>query len=213
MKKHEIEIQKNTTIPLDDCTDNTGVQWHEVSKTLTRIMNRFSFVFYISLKHVENETTIEEMIISQLLEGKHTTEFEEVILNETDKCLYIVDLLDEWIIYRDGQDCAGVPKRTNKCPTLFTTRPWKMTERGCNSTCLNAEIVMTGIDHNLADWMAENVIKSTEPLKSTLNEKPDFNAFCSSCPMLWRCAVSVWVHEGKQHIPKSFTDLYTSIID
>lgn len=211
-EKHKKETQKGTGIHLNDHIYDIKKQWRAVSKTLTSIMQKFLYVFFVSLKYVENERNIEEMIISQLLESKNLTEFEEVIANKTDKCLYIVDGLDEWNASKDDQGFAGVPERKHKCQTMFTTRPWKMTEMECNSACFDKEIIITGIDKDLADWMTENVIKNTESSEYS-KTRPVCNSFYWSCPMFWRSAVSVWINEGKKLIPNSMTDLYTAMID
>lgn len=213
LAKHEQEtkIGKDTNIRLDERIYKIKKHWRGYSKTLNSIMQRFSYAFYVSLKYVEQGTTIEEMIVSQLLEKKHVAEFEKVIENETNKCLYIVDGLDEWC--SNGQGCSGVPERKHKCPTIFTTRPWKMTERTCNSTYFDTQITLTRIDKDLADWMADIIIKSMETPESFSSERPECTSFYFSCPMLWRCAVSVWIREGKKRTPKSMTELYTAIVD
>lgn len=111
-------------------------------------MKRFHYLFFVLLRHTTSgEIYIEDMIKTQLLDSRFAETFEEVMTKEKDKCLVIVDGLDEWPETREKspKQSKGFPKCKHSCCTLYTTRPWKLTECPPKFGELDEEIRLTGV--------------------------------------------------------------------
>ena len=192
----------------DERVREIKTKWSKVDSTLAEIMKRFSYVFYVSLRYLKQETTVEDMIINQLLEGKLTDEFDEVVKTQPDNCLYILAGLDEWTNPEQGQGGSPLPKRKYNCSTFVTTRPWKMTEVANHPKLYNVEIKMTGIDEELFKSFGIKYKQVTENKSNTaLSHAKSYQ----NCPMLCRFVLSVEERENKAYT--SLTELYAAIIE
>lgn len=163
--------------------------------------------------------TVEEMIKRHLLKAEDIDIFNDIMDFENEKCLYLVDGLDEWIVpksIRSTVDFLGIPNREFDCTTMFTTRPWKMTEIWRRPTYSNMELRIVGFDHNLAKLLVNKVFERIEnpkssPLQVVEEMKKDENAWIKECPLLLKFATCVSCNNETFH--KSITDLYCDILD
>jgi hypothetical protein len=102
-----------------------------------KIMLEFDVVFFVALRHASKEIDLIEMIRNQIFD--QTPVFYDhsmtVLSEEPEKCLVIVDGLDEWNppgvkISSPFGKTSKLPGRRNlnHCTVLTTSRPWKLNE-------------------------------------------------------------------------------------
>ncbi|XP_053383887.1 uncharacterized protein LOC128550043 [Mercenaria mercenaria] len=98
------------------------------------VMLSFRFLFLVSLKDSNNEYFIDDMIFQQVVSqlshsSKYTKQNLQDILHQ-ERCLVILDGLDEWSYQglHHGNARVNVPRRNARecCTILTTTRPWKL---------------------------------------------------------------------------------------
>lgn len=216
---------------------DTAERWQKVDDTFKDIAKKYSYVFYVSLRYVKKEGNVEDMIVDQLLEGKHEAAFRYVVENETEKCLYLVDGLDEWtpdvLDYTQASFCfSGLPTRICQCTTIFTTRPWTMTNIWRQPRPTNVELKLSGLDLELSQWLRDKVCHTIDVTENTSviylrqptqngAEKDEFmnkilktikSGFCrSTCPMDFKFESAVHHKTGKLH--HSSTEIYCDILE
>lgn len=212
---------------------DTAERWQEVDDTFKDIVKKYTYVFYVSLRYVKKAGNIEDMIVDQLLERKHEVAFRHVVKNEREKCLYLVDGLDEWTpdLQEDAQSSlciSGLPTRICECTTIFTTRPWKMTDIGRQPSPRNVELQLSGLDLELSQWLRDKVchnIGVTEDIDEIHLRQPTQNGVkkygahsfsedqvCrSTCPMDFKFETAVHYKTGKLH--HSSTEIYCDIFE
>lgn len=186
--------------------------WRKVDRTLSKIMRNFVYVFHVQLRYVKSEKTVEEMIINQLFNGENVEEFKKVVQQAPNKCLYLIDGLDEWVPPEKYTDASCLPEKQFPCVTLYTTRPWKMAAISKQLSKDHLEINLKGLDSDLAQWMAYIVFCNT----SKENKIADFESthvetYFDNVPMLWKFVVCYWQEFKK--IPKSRTELFAALVE
>lgn len=186
--------------------------WKKVDMTLSKIMEKFVYVFFVELRYVKSEKTVEEMIINQLLNGEHIEEFRKAVEQTPNKCLYLIDGLDEWVPPEQNSDASWLPEKKFPCVTLYTARPWKMAAISKQLSKDHLEIKLKGLDSDLAQWMTYIVFCNT----SKENKIADFESahvetYFDNVPMLWKFVVCYWQEFKK--IPKSRTELYAALVE
>ncbi|XP_053373927.1 uncharacterized protein LOC128546231 [Mercenaria mercenaria] len=125
-----------------------------------RIIKRFEFLFFILLRHHLDKQTIEMMLDSQF---RHPV-LQKILDIESDKCLILLDGLDEWIpksLSHSQMETKGLPARDNaKDYTVVTTsRPWKIGLLGMTTNQIHKKVMLRGIDRSATKILIEKTIK------------------------------------------------------
>ncbi|XP_045214670.2 uncharacterized protein LOC123564853 [Mercenaria mercenaria] len=127
-------------------------------------MSEFEFVFLLSLRDCFRECDIDEMIIKQIIPRLAHTSVTisdlETILSE-EKCLVILDGLDEWThpepVCKQGK--SDIPHRkARKCTVLTTTRPWKFGVSKIRSSEIERKLELVGLSKASAKSLKRSVI-------------------------------------------------------
>ncbi|XP_045202914.2 uncharacterized protein LOC123556346 [Mercenaria mercenaria] len=129
-------------------------------------MKEFEFLFFISLRHAYSDSHINDMINHQLLIGCENPEvFAEIIENDSDRCLIVLDGLDEWNPPADTAPCSpyetpGLPRRDlRKSYTIFTTtREWKIGVLRLTDKDIEQQISLLGVDDKSIVLMGKRVV-------------------------------------------------------
>ncbi|XP_060560916.1 uncharacterized protein LOC132720739 [Ruditapes philippinarum] len=180
-------------------------------------MKPFEFLFFVSLRHCKDEDSLNDMIKNQILQTRRYKDlFERILEEDSDKCLIMLDGLDEW----DNIKRNAVPRRNlmSKYSVITTTRPWvleklrlketeidiniELLEFSTSSTNKLAEIMITHLNAALKRSRLLNCFEK-EVLVKNLNE-------LSKIPILLQQMVCVWHDE--ESLGKSQCDIYSSML-
>ncbi|XP_060586999.1 uncharacterized protein LOC132742574 [Ruditapes philippinarum] len=191
----------------DNDTDNASIQ-------------KFDFLFFISLRDTNQEVSIEEMVEKQLLYQnlKRVECFKNTIERIPEKCLFILDGLDEWTppkpLPTHPTVTKGLPLSSvsGKYVKLFTTRRWKYESL---SPCIEeheSEVRLTGIGKTASRALIENMLVSKYQIFAfetavSLSDTYDL----TSTPLLLKLLICLWQENSK--LERSKTELYCSIIN
>ncbi|XP_053393115.1 uncharacterized protein LOC128555268 [Mercenaria mercenaria] len=127
-------------------------------------MSEFEFVFLLSLRDYSDECDIDDMIIKQIIPRLASTSVTisdlETILSK-EKCLLILDGLDEWThpvsVCKQGR--SDIPHRkARKCTILTTTRPWKMSVIKLSSCQIEQKLELVGLNETSVQSLKRSVI-------------------------------------------------------
>lgn len=149
-------------------------------------MNEFSFLFLISLRNCRSkECDVDEMIRNQLLcklPQKFQAEDRLEKLLQSEKCLIIIDGLDEW---------SHPTKRQKKCPefsskiphrkfrlmttVLTTTRRWKFHIVSREDVLIDQHIEIMGLDKESADMLIKKVVSHLNSRSGQSKTPNEFN--------------------------------------
>jgi hypothetical protein len=190
----------------------------------------FEFAFLVLLKDSANVCDIDIMIDQQIIGNLPCTSslpenlFKEIL--DKEKCLIILDGLDEWTHPRD--DCKRLPKNIphryarENCVILTTTRPWKLgdvnlkksqTDKIIELIQLNDEsartLTMNGIQKMKKGLDADELASQTSKLHKVIFDR-GLNDL-KSVPLILMYIISLWC-DGKP-IGESKCQVYTSIIE
>ncbi|KAH3780462.1 hypothetical protein DPMN_158277 [Dreissena polymorpha] len=127
-----------TTLPIDDNTTRfssyTQMRYSNVFDDLTSLKD-FTYVFHVTLRESVGQFEIEKMINTQIVDSIYSSGEDRGkayrLLNEImkrERCLVLLDGLDEWTGTRDHHNLPTLADVHSHCVLLITTRPWKMTE-------------------------------------------------------------------------------------
>ncbi|KAH3718566.1 hypothetical protein DPMN_061371 [Dreissena polymorpha] len=125
-----------TTLLMDDKTSsNTHHRYNDFSEDLTPLQE-FKYVFHISLRESVYQVEIAKMINKQIVDSIYSSKEDRKkaykLLNEImkrERCLVLLDGLDEWIGTGDRHNLPKLAGVHSLCVLLITTRHWKLTER------------------------------------------------------------------------------------
>ncbi|XP_060574143.1 uncharacterized protein LOC132731863 [Ruditapes philippinarum] len=201
-----ISVAKSSQFTGDD-TDNA-------------LIEKFDFLFFISLRDTNLEVSIEDMIVKQLLfqNSKLHECFKSTIVRIPEKCLCILDGLDEWQppkpLPTHPTVTRGLPLSSvgGKYVKLFTARRWKYESL---SPCIEeheSEVRLTGIGKKSSKALIENMLESKDHTIAfeTAVSLSDTNDL-AYIPLLLKLLICLWQENSK--LEKYKTELYCSIIN
>jgi hypothetical protein len=195
-------------------------------------MLRFDFLFLVLLRDSYNLCSIDDLIFENIvsnlgLEERPTEDFLLKIL-KNEKCLVILDGLDEWT--HPEKECHRLPRSfphrndRKKCTILTTTRPWKLSVMNLNSCQIGTKVELAKLSLDSAATLTKRILQS---LKSHSNEdalQNDVTTFISeiksrqheheelSCvPLLLMYIICLWC-DGVE-IGNSNCDLHMKIVE
>ncbi|XP_053381638.1 uncharacterized protein LOC123558185 isoform X2 [Mercenaria mercenaria] len=127
-------------------------------------MSEFKFVFLLALRDCSEEYDIDEMIIKRIIPQLANTSITmsdlETILSR-EKCLVILDGLDEWTnpVSACKQGKSDIPHRkARECTILTTTRPWKLGVSKIGSSEIERKLEIIGLSKTSAKSLKRSVI-------------------------------------------------------
>ncbi|XP_060589554.1 uncharacterized protein LOC132744790 [Ruditapes philippinarum] len=190
-----------------------------------KALSDFEFLFLVLLRDCSDICSIEKMIEQQITEQLPTSVSLERILRK-EKCLIILDGLDEWTHPENGCSRRNekIPHRYvhEKCVILTTSRPWKLGVSNLKTSQVNKkiELVQLSID---SKWQLEKnaISKMTgvpdgDELTSKtrdLNQVIDDRGLqhMQTIPLLLMFITCLWCN--RISIENSKCDVYTKIIE
>ncbi|XP_053393527.1 uncharacterized protein LOC123564910 isoform X2 [Mercenaria mercenaria] len=141
-----------------------------------KLMLQFEVVLFVSLRHASKEMDLIDMIRNQIFlqTPDLLVDTQEVLKAEPEKCLVIIDGLDEWNPPDEqmssplGQDPSFPGRKDmNHCTVLTTTRPWKLDEIRSSCSFIDRAVAIRGfINRDISDF-AGKVIKKLNQKTST----------------------------------------------
>ena len=189
-------------------------------------MSKFTYLFYISLRHTDKEATIEDMICSQLLDENSKDIIISILKEYSNRCLVVLDGLDEWEapykLPKSPFITSGLPDKEVKMSyvTLYTTRPWKLEKIRPKTGEVDLEIKLIGIDSSAAKKLAKAVIERlNENSNTAIKDVDNFmqrlgsNHFqnLESIPILLKLLACLW-HEDLD-VGSSLCAVYSSVLE
>ncbi|XP_060554206.1 uncharacterized protein LOC132715231 [Ruditapes philippinarum] len=208
---------KNNQDPLSSVAKSSQINEDDTNNVSIQM---FDFLFFISLRDTYLEVSIEDMVEKQLLfqDSKRVECFKSTINRIPEKCLFILDGLDEWT---QPKPLPTHPTVTRGLPLssvsgnyvkLFTTRRWKYESL---SPCIEeheSEVRLTGIGKTASKMVIENMLVSKDQIFAfeTAVRLSDANDL-GSIPLLLKLLICLWQENSK--LENSKTELYCSIIN
>ncbi|XP_060597706.1 uncharacterized protein LOC132751543 [Ruditapes philippinarum] len=202
----------------------------ELSKDDIDCMQEFDFLFLVLLRDSDDLCSIDDLIFENIVEclGLEEKLSEDVLLKilKNEKCLVILDGLDEWT--HPDKKCYKKPrsiphrKDREKCTILTTTRPWKIGVLNLNSSQLGKKVELTKLSYISAMTLSKRIIQRLKfhPNNDALqNDVKKFieairkreNAELAYVPLLLIYTTCLWC-EGVQ-IENFKCDLYINIVE
>ncbi|KAH3783134.1 hypothetical protein DPMN_161062 [Dreissena polymorpha] len=160
------EQSLETMMPMDDKTtsvnSNTQMRDTNVFDDLTSLKD-FKFVFHVQLRESVDQFDIAKIIKMQIVDSIYSSEEDRgkayILLNEImkrERCLVLLDGLDEWIGAGEPGKPGEIGTRHNLpkladvhshyCVLLITTRPWKMTGAKIRDSQIDKLMQLDGVD-------------------------------------------------------------------
>ncbi|XP_053379563.1 uncharacterized protein LOC123527886 [Mercenaria mercenaria] len=163
------------------CQAKKGIKSEEkyFKKEDIQAMSEFRFVFLLSLRDCSDECDIDEMIVKQIIprlaNPTVTVSIIETILSKN-KCLVILDGLDEWV--HPTSYCKLGPsviphRKARECTILTTTRPWKLSVISLKSSQIEQKLELVGLNKRSAYELKKSVISLLCDKPETVDEHID----------------------------------------
>ncbi|XP_060559002.1 uncharacterized protein LOC132719255 [Ruditapes philippinarum] len=193
-------------------------------------MQEFEFLFLVLLRDSDDLCSIDELIFEKIISNLGLEERlpEEVLFKilKNEKCLVILDGLDEWT--HPDKKCykrpRSIPHRKDqkKCTVMTTTRPWKLGVLNLNSFEVGQKVELTKLSEDSADTLTRRILQrlkshqNDDALKNDVTKfmkeiKRRKNAELTSVPLLLIYTICLWC-DGV-HIGNSNSDLYVNIVE
>ncbi|XP_060555588.1 uncharacterized protein LOC132716344 [Ruditapes philippinarum] len=201
-----------------------------LSKDDIDCMQGFDFLFLVLLRNSNNLCSVDDIIFKKILsnlglEEKPSEDFLLKIL-KNEKCLVILDGLDEWTHpeMKCDRSPRSIPHRNDrkKCTILTTTRPWKLGVLNLNSCQIGKKVEITQLSNNSAVTLIRRILQRLKSHQNkdlldsdvrqfiqTINRRQ--NAQLACVPLLLIYTICLWC-DGIQ-IGDSKCDLYINIVE
>ncbi|XP_053389907.1 uncharacterized protein LOC128552861 [Mercenaria mercenaria] len=168
---------------------------------LVKEMNSFKFLFFVSLRHCSDCGSIEEM----LEKSYRDPTLRDILQNDSDKCLIVLDGLDEWNPDKKHHSqflTPGLPGRELDADyTIITTsRQWKFDALSISDSEVDKKVKLNGIDEYEMKNLTEKTVKmlndSFQESKSAEMCKIDLQSRhvseISHTPLILQQLISLW---------------------
>ncbi|XP_060570714.1 uncharacterized protein LOC132729007 [Ruditapes philippinarum] len=185
----------------------------------------FKFLFLVLLRDSTSVCNIDDMIEQQITTKLPTsTILYEVLRRE--KCLIILDGLDEWT--HPDNSCSEVTEKIphryvrDNCVILTTTRPWKLGVANLKTSQINKKAELVQLSADSTRQLEENAIRKMTGVhddRILKSKRQDFNKVIRDrrlehmqvIPLLLMYIVCLWCN--KIPIGNSKHEIYTNIIE
>ncbi|XP_060589551.1 uncharacterized protein LOC132744788 [Ruditapes philippinarum] len=190
-----------------------------------KALSDFELLFLVLLRDCSDICSIDKMIEQQIIEQLPKSVSLEEILRK-DKCLIILDGLDEWTHPENGCSRRNekIPHRyvREKCVILTTTRPWKLGVSNLKTSQVNKKIELVQLNEDSTLQLEKNALSKMTgvPDGYKLTSKTrDLNKVIRDCglqhmqkiPLLLMFITCLWCN--RIPIVNSKCDVYTKIIE
>ncbi|XP_060569378.1 uncharacterized protein LOC132727802 [Ruditapes philippinarum] len=190
-----------------------------------KALSDIEFLFLVLLRDCSDICSIDKMIEQQIIKQLRTSVSLEEILRK-EKCLIILDGLDEWTHPENGCSRLNekIPHRyvRKKCVILTTSRPWKLGVSNLKTSQVNKKIELVQLSEDSMWQLEKNAISKMTgvPDGDELTSKTeDLNKVIRDCglqhmqgiPLLLMFITCLWCN--RIPIGNSKCDLYTKIIE
>ncbi|KAH3698019.1 hypothetical protein DPMN_085534 [Dreissena polymorpha] len=188
-------------------------------------LQKFKFIFFISLRDCRNQTCVTQMIKTQLIDKIYADHKSEaaynlvltIITNAT--CLVIQDGLDEWSDEDALPYMAGIPQ--DHCIVLTTSRPWKLADERIRNSQIDILLDLEGIIDPKAfkEKVLRCLLHESIDLKENVKQFEDFLwshnlQSISVSPMLLTLIICTWVEGIAERLSgSSLCELYTILLE
>ncbi|XP_045185124.2 uncharacterized protein LOC123543122 [Mercenaria mercenaria] len=183
------------------------------------------FLFFISLKYCDQESTIEEMILKHLIKGRYRDSLYRLLEYEKDNCLVILEDLNEWSPPSGTRESPttsmGLPlKQVNsRYATIYTTRPWKLATIRPKSGEFDMIVELEGIDPESSDEHIRLVFQYINKMTHRRRYIEDFLVcledrtikHLKTYPLLSKLLLSLWCE--KSTLNTSLAEIYSAVVD
>lgn len=188
-------------------------------------LQRFDFLFLISLRDCDQQCDIEEIIqdviVSELNENsQYTKKFLQKVLSR-ESCLIVLDGLDEWI-HPENSSCRRRPvvvphRRTGThCTFITLTRPWKLAQRSMEDINIDRLVSIIGVVDRRK--LLEKYVGCMNKHSEVKRDLSDFEQSVTEkmnqlleTPILAVSLLCLWFE--KNNLPESVTQIYSSLLD
>ncbi|XP_053380262.1 uncharacterized protein LOC128548804 [Mercenaria mercenaria] len=216
---HEKNVASRDPTPPSSCSEDSNIySWFSYFRDI-------DFLFFISLKYCDQESTIEEMILKHLIDDRYSDSLYKLLQYGEEKCLVILDDLNQWIPpvgCRESPTISkGLPLRETKSKyaTMYTTRPWKLAAIRPKSGEFDMIIALEGIDTGYSDehitlvshYLNERTCRRrySENFLASLADK-NLNHL-KKYPLLSKLLLCLW--HDKSNLDSSLAGIYSAVID
>ncbi|XP_045162433.2 uncharacterized protein LOC123527180 isoform X1 [Mercenaria mercenaria] len=190
------------------------------------VLKAFEYLFYVSLCHMTHEYHVHQMVKTHLLTSSWNKElFDTIVETESERCLIILDGLDEWNPKGvDVDKClrrSKIPQRDllKKYTILTTTRPWKMEEARLKTTEIDIHAKVHGLTDRSSNQFIGNVVHYLNVKFGRFKNDSDFLKLLTfqglsdmkSVPVVLLQLICLW-HDDKP-LGNSLCDTYSNMID
>ncbi|KAH3717348.1 hypothetical protein DPMN_060133 [Dreissena polymorpha] len=188
-------------------------------------LQKFRFLFFISLRESREQTHVTQMIKTQLIhkiyaENKWESAY-ELVLKIMENVMYLVvqDGLDEWPGKHAVPSMDGIPK--DHCIMLTTSRPWKLADERIKNSQIDILLEVEGISdpRELNEKILRCLLDESTDIQTSLLEFECFLftrnlEWLSSSPMLNTLALCTWVEDRAERLTgSSLCELYTTMLE
>ena len=148
--------------------DNTSNQSQD-NLQAERLKNRFDFVFFVPLKHVDSDVTLEQVIIQEHDLGNQNLTHDEIKTTiDSPRSLLIFDGYDEYKKGTNSAIDATVSGERGKSFVLITSRPDYMSRR--DKKKLDGEIQNNGLSNGSIKQCTQQYLKNEEKANKFLKK-------------------------------------------
>ncbi|XP_060558063.1 uncharacterized protein LOC132718387 [Ruditapes philippinarum] len=164
-------------------------------------MQKFDFMFYISLRHDRKRQSIQEMLEMRYDKIKMLSKLLE---NDSEKIIILLDGLDEWSFDSGTRNefQAGLPERdfTKKYTIVTTSRPWKIHSLRVSNREIHQLLKLKGFDETHEQEMIKKTItalnESLDPSECEQKLKVQSLVGLKQVPIMLQQLVCLWC-DGK----------------
>ncbi|XP_045169468.2 uncharacterized protein LOC123532160 isoform X2 [Mercenaria mercenaria] len=222
----EYSSESSDGVGNSNISSNQTLRENDEGKLKKMALRQFELLLFISLRDTYKERTIEEMVNTQLLRKRKLQEYFNVFIdNDPEKCLFILDGLDEWI---PPSPLPTYPTVTRGLPVsfgegrftiLFTSRPWKLELLRPKLGEYDLDVTIHGIEgsdiKHLVKLIFDQIISNKDDveMKTVMFQyelkKRHIECLCK-VPLLTKLLVCLW--EKDNELADTVTGIYSSVI-
>ncbi len=179
-------------------------------------LNKFDFVFHIALKHVNDKSSIANIIINQHagLSANNVTEKEMVKILSVEfgtKSLILIDGYDEYHRGTNAEIDSALEKGSLwNCWVILTSRPFQAVD--LLKPFFDAEAVITGFNEENVQNYASKFLENEER-GATLLRLAKTNTIVDMLQIPLILQMTCVIYESTQSVPESKTEAARSIVD
>ncbi|KAH3717156.1 hypothetical protein DPMN_059936 [Dreissena polymorpha] len=188
-------------------------------------LQKFRFLFFISLRDSREQTHVTQMIKTQLIYKIYAEDAWEsaykLVLKIMKNVMYLVvqDGLDEWPGEEVLPSMDGIPM--DHCIVLTTTRPWKLADERIRNSQIDILFDLEGISdpEEFNERILRCLLDESADIKASVRLFEEFLSSrnlesISSSPMLNTLVLSTWVDDRAERLTgSSLCELYTTLLE